>query len=84
MASFPEPPRNQISYADDSRDQEPQALREDHHDHDLAFARAKYAVLQPKKEERVTLPRWMVLSLFLLFIMFVLSFAASMFERIGR
>jgi hypothetical protein len=93
MASSPERPRNQISYVDDAhdqtepipgRDEEPQAFRPDHLDHDLAFARAKYAELAPKKDERVVMPKWMVLSLYLLVIVFVLSFAGTVFRMISH
>ncbi len=84
MASLPEPPRNQISYADQPKDEEPQAHRPDHYDHDLKFARANYPELAPKKEEQVTLPRWMVLTLFLLVILFILMFASSTFTQISK
>jgi hypothetical protein len=91
MASSREPPHNQISYVDAPRapspqqgDEEPQAFRPDHLDHDLAFARAKYAELAPKKDERVVMPKWMVLSLYLLLIVFVLSFAGTVFKMISH
>ena len=83
MGSLPDPPRNQISCADKTADEEPQAFREDHYDHDTAFARAKYAELQPAKKEQVTLPKWMVLFLFLMVIMFILMFASKTFKQIG-
>jgi hypothetical protein len=83
MASPPDPPRNQISYADKAADEEPQAFRPDHYDHDTKFARTQYAELAPKKEEQVTLPRWMVLFLFLMVIMFILMFASKTFSGLG-
>ncbi|MEO8875575.1 MAG: hypothetical protein ABI461_08315 [Polyangiaceae bacterium] len=85
MASFPEPPpppRVQVDYS--QRDEEPLALRPDHYDHDTAFARSKYAELAPKKPEQIKLPRWMVLSLFLLVILIVLSFTGSTFQQIVK
>jgi hypothetical protein len=84
MAQFPEPPRNQISYVDADRDQQPEVLRDDHHDHDLAFARAKYAELQPAKPQQVKLPRWMVLTLFMFVILFILMFASTTFTQLGK
>jgi hypothetical protein len=83
MASPPDPPRNQISYADKTADEEPQAMRPDHYDHDTAFARSKYAVLQPKKQEQVKLPKWTALFLFLMLIMIVLLFAKSVFKQVA-
>ena len=83
MESPPDPPRNQISYADKSAAEEPQAFRADHSDHDTAFARAKYAELQPAKKEQITLPKWMVLFLFLLVIAYILMFASSTFKLVG-
>jgi len=82
MASLPDPPRNQISYADQTRDDEPQALRADHYDHDTAFARSKYAELAPKKPEQIKLPRWMALVVFLLVIGLILQFAGSTFQAV--
>ncbi|MEO7111039.1 MAG: hypothetical protein ABI183_11430 [Polyangiaceae bacterium] len=64
-------------------DEEPQAFRPDHLDHDLAFARAKYAELAPKKDERVVMPKWMVLFLYLMVIVFVLMFAGRVFKMIS-
>lgn len=84
MAQFPDPPRNQISYVDADRDQQPEVLRDDHHDHDLAFARAKYKELQPAKQEQVKLPRWMVLTLFMFVILFILMFASNTFTQLGK
>jgi hypothetical protein len=84
MAQFPDPPRNQISYVDADRDQQPEVLRDDHHDHDLAFARSKYAELQPAKPQQVKLPRWMVLTLFMFVILFILMFASTTFTQLGK
>ena len=79
---LPPPPPGQS--ADHERDIEPQALRPDHLDHDTAYARAMYAELRPKQPEQVKLPRWTVIFIFLLVVVFVLLFTRSTFINLTK
>ncbi|MEO9143002.1 MAG: hypothetical protein ABI332_12060 [Polyangiaceae bacterium] len=75
----PGPPRSE-----EENEVEPQALRADHYDHDLRYARAMIPELAPRKQEQVTIPRWMVIFLMLLVVAFILSFADRIFSALGK
>lgn len=73
------PPRKE-----EEQELEVQPLRADHYDHDLRYARAMIPELAPKKQEQVTLPRWMVVFLLLMVVVLFLTFADKVFSSLGH